>query len=117
MGGYSFYQINSANTLIPFGVVAIAAFAFLNRLKKPENELFSCIKCKKIENHSKRTIRAWNTGKVKLYCSDCHKEWLQKYGDTSNSRGSVSGGGCFSSLVLFMLAMTTISYGVYLVVV
>lgn len=115
-GGYSFYQTNSVNTLIPFGLVAIAAFAFLNRLKVPENDVFSCIKCKKIESHSKRTIRAWNTGKVKLYCNNCHREWLQKYGNTNSSRDSMSGGGCLSSLVLFMLATTTISYGFYLVI-
>lgn len=116
-GGYIFYKNNVVSGLIPLAAIIISAIVILNRIKKPENDLFSCIKCKKTEKHSKRTIRAWNTGKIKLYCYDCHQAWLDKYGDNRNVGNIKTNNGCLSSLALFTLFSATLSYGFYWVVV
>lgn len=95
---------------IPSGIPGLIAIVLLSRQKKPKDKKFNCSHCNKITEHDARTIKAWNNGFLKLYCSSCHHQWLidnPSHVDRSNLSRS---GGCLG--VFFFLAVTPIIIGV-----
>ncbi|EDN67719.1 cold-shock DNA-binding domain family protein [Beggiatoa sp. PS] len=117
VGMFVFYTTYSIEKLVPVGILLVISIVVLNRQKRPKEKRFSCARCKKAENHSKRTIRVWNKGITKLYCGSCHKKWLRENPTTYipttyfSSRGS--GSGCLGVVVLLVLIPITIGMAVY----
>lgn len=104
---YGVLQTGSIKIIIPFGVLIIIAIVLLNRQKKPIEKKFSCARCKRISEHDKRTIKAWNNGFHKFYCSVCHQKWLAEHprGSQQAFKSSVSrrGGGCLTVSILLVM--------------
>jgi len=93
---YSFVQTENLKKIIPFGVILVISVGLLNRQKKPKEKRFSCARCRKDSEYDKRTIKAWNNGFQKLYCSVCHQRWLaEQPSQTQNVSVSSQGRGCF----------------------
>ncbi|WP_198263386.1 cold shock domain-containing protein [sulfur-oxidizing endosymbiont of Gigantopelta aegis] len=90
-GIYIFLKTNSIEKAVPLGIITIVTFIALNRQKKPKEKTYSCSRCKKVVPYDSRTIQAWNNGFLKLYCSSCHRKWLndkpQQNHTHVNSRG------------------------------
>lgn len=72
--------------LLPSAVFAIVLYYITFRIKKPENEMFSCGKCSSITSHDHRTIRAWNNGASKLYCRECNHGWHRDNAHKNNNK-------------------------------
>jgi len=108
-GIYIFYETGNTEKAAPVGALFVAAIVILNRQKKPKEKCFTCARCKRIENHSKRTIRAWNNGFTKLYCDFCHKQWLREYGEPQANTGN---GGCLGVAVILIILPVAAGYGV-----
>jgi cold shock CspA family protein len=103
MGGLVFYQTNHIESIVPYAVLAIVAGVVLTRQKKPKAKQFSCSRCKTVVDFDTRTIRAWNNGSLKFYCSSCHQHWILD-NPIQNSGYTVSrGGGCLGILCLFLI--------------
>lgn len=88
-------------------VVAIVLFVIIKSLffrpKLPHNKSFHCARCKVSALHIERTIEAWRKGIKKLYCPNCHKQWLQSQPRTLNHSSphhKTSGGGCLSDIAV-----------------
>ncbi len=114
IGAYVFYQTDSIKKSAPIGVLLVISFVVLNRQKKPKEKRFTCARCRKLENHSKRTIRAWNNGFTKLYCGACHNKWLKENEEPTTYVSSRSSGkGCLGVVVLLLLLPIATGYGVY----
>ncbi|MCK5855385.1 MAG: cold shock domain-containing protein [Sulfurovaceae bacterium] len=109
---YIYFQVENIESTIPYGIPAIFSVLLLNRQKKPKNNNYSCIRCKKISKHSKRTISAWNRGFVKLYCSSCHHKWVIRK-STNNTYKSSSNSGCLGVLVLVVVIPIVTGIQVY----
>lgn len=75
---YTYFKTTNIGRSFIFSLPAIIAFIFLGRQKKPKNSSFQCTKCRKIESHHTRTIKAWNRGSTHFYCNACHTQWLIK---------------------------------------
>lgn len=113
-GVYSFIQTGSIENLIPAGVIFVIALVLLNRQKKPKEKRYSCARCRKISNHDKRTINAWNNGLLKLYCHACHQKWLaDQPKQTQHVSGSGRGGGCLGVSALLVILPIMIGVGAY----
>ena len=111
---YSFIQSGSIESLIPAGVILVVAVVLLNRQKKPKEKKFSCARCRKISEHDKRTINAWNNGLLKLYCNACHQKWLANQPkQTQHVSVSSRGGGCLGISALLVILPIMVSVGVY----
>ena len=111
---FAFIESGSIENTIPFLVILIIPVALLNRQKKPKEKCFTCARCKKISQHDKRTIKAWNNGFIKLYCSVCHHKWLAEHPKEPQQIIAHSrGGGCLGiAILLFMLPLVA-SIAVY----
>ena len=104
--GYQFYLLNNIETAWPYAVPAIIAFFLTGRSKKPKQEHYSCAKCKAVERFNPRTIEAWNRGITRLFCNQCHQEWIRNTPKTDMkhySRAS-SSSGCLG-MILILLAL------------
>jgi cold shock CspA family protein len=111
--GFEFYRLNAIETSWPFGFTAVIALLVLNRQKKPKDRSFHCSRCKKAAEHDSRTIQAWNKGFIKLYCRNCHLQWLknnprQEQGPIQSRRG-----GCLGVLALMLVIPLLCSVGLY----
>jgi hypothetical protein len=85
--------------LIIVGVVALLLLPrILRRSRQPKETRFRCAKCATISPHSTRTIEAWRAGKTKLFCANCHAEWLRRQPAGSITRPAARS-GCLSVLV------------------
>lgn len=103
----AFVETGSIKKTMPLLAILIIPVALLNRQKKPKEKCFTCARCKKISQHDKRTIKAWNKGFLKLYCSVCHQQWLAEH-PKELQQGIVHsrGGGCLGiTIVLVMLPL------------
>jgi len=90
--------------MVASGVVLVIAIALLCRQKAPNEVHFTCAGCRKTSQHDTRTIRAWNNGFIKLYCSVCHRKWLAEHAmESQNYSISSRGGGCLGVLILFVI--------------
>jgi len=105
---YKYIETENIENVIPFGLILIVAIVLLNRQKKPKEKIFSCARCRKVSEHDKRTIRAWNNGFLKLYCKACHHRWLaEQPNQTQYVSESSQGRGCLGVLAfLFILPIT-----------
>lgn len=111
---YGFIQSSSIERLIPAGVIMLVAVVLLNRQKKPKEKKFSCARCRKISEHNKRTINAWNNGLLKLYCNACHQKWLaDQPKQTQHIFVSNRSRGCLSISVLLVILPIMVSVGAY----
>lgn len=90
------------SALVPGALFVIALFFLRCRKKQPSNKLFSCTRCRSVATHDHRTIKAWNRGIERLYCSACHQKWLnehpREYAD-STSLHSAPRTGCLGVFV------------------
>ncbi len=103
-GGFTFYQTKDLNKIILYGIVIIVSIIFLSRQKKPKEKNFTCARCKDIAEFDKRTIRAWNKGVLKLYCSACHQQWLITQPETEQPiRSGGNKNGCLGMLIVITL--------------
>ena len=109
---YIFFQTGNIEKALPFGVILIVAVILLNRLKKPKEKIFSCARCRKVSEHDKRTIKAWNNGFVKLYCNNCHQAWLAEQPNETRTASS-QGGGCLGASALLLIIPITAVVGAY----
>ncbi len=102
---FSITQSGNIEKAIPYGIIIVVAVVLLSRQKKPKEKRFTCSRCKKISDHDKRTIKAWNNGFLKLYCNICHRKWLaEQPQQTQHIPVSRRGGGCLGvSALLFIL--------------
>ena len=68
------------------------------------SKLFTCNHCRCNTPFDSRTIRAWNLGAIKLYCSRCHSEWLRNRnsGYDNSYTASNKGSGCLGALLLIL---------------
>lgn len=111
---YSFFQTGNIEKAIPFAVILIVAVVLLNRQKNPKEKRFSCAGCRKVSEHDKRTIKAWNNGFLKLYCKACHQKWLA---EQPNQKQYVSvssqGRGCLGVSALLFILPIAVCVGVY----
>ena len=111
---YSFIQSGSIEKLIPAGVILVVAVVLLNRQKKPKEKRFSCTRCRKISDHDKRTLNAWNNGFLKLYCNTCHQKWLaDQPKQAQHVSVSSRGGGCLGVSALLVILPIMVGVGVY----
>lgn len=104
--------MQSNDTYILIGVLALVVFFLLKNNKRPPTETFTCARCKKQEKYSSRTIEAWRKGFKKIYCQACHKLWLNNNPDRKKQNYSSYGarGGCLGIVVFFVVTPPTI-YG------
>jgi len=103
---FAFLKTSGIEKTIPFLLILIIPAALLNRQKKPKEKSFTCARCKKTSLHDKRTIKAWNNGFLKLYCSVCHQQWLAEHPKESQQaivHGRGGGGGCLGISILFVI--------------
>lgn len=110
VAGVVFFKSQQIEDAIPSGIPAIVAIVFLNRQKKPKDKSFSCSRCNKITEHDVRTIKAWNNGFLKLYCSSCHHQWLIDNPNQIERSSLNRSGGCLG--VFIFLAFVPIITGV-----
>jgi cold shock CspA family protein len=106
---FVFVETGNVEKTIPIFAILIIPIALLNRQKKPKENSFTCARCKKISQHDKRTIKAWNNGSLKLYCSVCHQQWLVEH-PRESQQGSMNsrGRGCLGvTILLVMLPLVT----------
>ena len=108
---YIYYQEGNIENAIPYVIPAIFSVLLLSRQKKPKNNYYSCIRCKKVSKHSRRTISAWNRGFVKLYCSSCHQKWAAKKSKKNTYKSSSS--GCLGVLVLLVIIPIVVGIQAY----
>lgn len=113
--GYSYFNSKDLTLSIPFALPAIVLFAIYNRQKTPTSKLFTCARCRCNVPFDNRTIRAWNMGTLKLYCSNCHTEWLRNReitADASYSSSSRSVGclGALAMMVAIPVSLFTIAH-------
>jgi cold shock CspA family protein len=110
----AFFLTEHIEKAIPFGVAAAIAIVLLNRQKKPKAKRFTCARCRKTSLHDRRTIRVWNSGFLKLYCSSCHQGWLaEQPRQTQYTQVSGGSGGCLGVSALLVIVPIIISAGVY----
>lgn len=103
VAGFSYFNSKDLTTVIPIALPAIILFAVSNRQKTPTSKLFTCARCRCNVPFDNRTIRAWNMGTLKLYCSNCHAEWLRNREITDDaSYSSSSRGGCLGALAMMI---------------
>jgi cold shock CspA family protein len=102
--GLLFFKTNNVATAIPLGIPALFLWGIYNRQKTPASKLFTCNHCRCNTPFDSRTIRAWNMGAIKLYCSRCHAEWLRNRnsGYDNSYTSSNKGGGCLGALLLIL---------------
>jgi hypothetical protein len=102
--GLLFFKTNNLATAIPLGMPALILLAIYNRQKIPASKLFTCNHCRCNTPFDSRTIRAWNMGAFKLYCSRCHSEWLRSRnsGYENSYPASNKGSGCLGALLLII---------------
>lgn len=114
VGVIVFYKTGSIEKIVPIGILLVISVVVLSKQKRPKEKLFTCARCKKAENHSKRTIKAWNNGFTKLYCGSCHEKWLRENEEPSTYVSNQRGGrGCLGVAVLLVLLPIATGYGVY----
>jgi len=97
--GFLFFRTGNIKSSIPYGIPAVVGFVLLNRRKRPKEKKFTCAGCKNVVEHDVRTIQAWNKGFLKLYCSSCHRKWLNE-----NPAKTNRGGGCLGALAFLGIA-------------
>ena len=110
----AYYFIHSGDivNLIPAGFIIVVAVVLLNRQKKPKEKRFSCTRCRKIADHDKRTIRAWNNGFLKLYCNVCHQQWLANQ-SIQAAPSSNESSGCLGVSVLLVILPIVAAAGAF----
>jgi len=112
---YSFIQTGSIEKAIPFVVIGVVAIVLLSRQKKPKEKSFTCARCSKVSSYEKRTIKAWNSGLLKLYCNDCHRQWLAgQPNKTQHIHGSRGAGGCLGVSALLVILPIIAIVGIYI---
>jgi cold shock CspA family protein len=111
--GLILFQSGSIEKAIPFGVTAVVAVILLYRPRKPKEKTFSCAHCKKIVEHDARTIKAWNNGFLKLYCSSCHRQWLNENPIQTRSPALRRAGGCLGSSLLLAIIPIVVGVSLY----
>lgn len=110
--GFELYRSSSIESLWLYGVPVVVAMFILNRQKKPKERLFNCARCRQVTEHDSRTIQAWNKGFVKLYCRNCHRQWLE---NSKRHERSVknSKSGCLGAMALIFFAPLFGGVGLY----
>lgn len=83
--GYSYLQTQDIERIWPYLIPVAVSLLLLGRSKKPAQDSFSCVKCKNVEKFGPRTLAAWRRGMTRLFCSNCHANWLE-----DQSRGGAS---------------------------
>ena len=112
--GFVFFKSQRIEEAAPSGIPALVAIALLNRQKKPKDKTFSCSRCNKITEHDARTIKAWNNGFLKLYCTSCHRQWLLD-NPTQVDRSNLSrSGGCLGVFIILAFIPIFAGIGLYL---
>jgi len=101
--GFEFYRSGMIDRSWPLCIPAVVAFIILNRQKKPKNKSFNCARCKNIAEYDSRTIQAWNKGITKLFCRDCHLQWLRDNQQQYSASMQNKGGGCLGVLALLVI--------------
>ncbi|WP_323926020.1 cold shock domain-containing protein [Aeromonas caviae] len=103
--GFKYYKEKDLAISLPIALFAMILLALFSRPKKPSKKFFTCSRCRCNAPFNNRTIRAWNTGTMKLYCSNCHAEWLSNRETTNNDFHSSSnrGSGCLGVLVMMIV--------------
>ncbi len=111
--GFVFFKSQRIEDAIPSAIPALVAIVLLNRQKKPKDKTFSCSRCNKIAEHDARTIKAWNNGFLKLYCSSCHRQWLLD-NPTQIDRSNLSrSGGCLGMFIVLAFIPIFAGLGLY----
>lgn len=111
--GFVFFKSQRIEDAVPSGIPALVAIVLLNRQKKPKDKIFSCFRCNKVATHDARTIKAWNNGFLKLYCSSCHKQWLLDNPAQVDRSNLSRSGGCFGVLMILALIPVFAGVGLY----
>jgi cold shock CspA family protein len=111
--GREFYRTYSIEDSWPFSIPAIVAFIILSRQKKPKDTTFQCSRCRKVTEHDRRTIQAWNNGFIKLYCQACHLKWLESNPRPVSYVATGSKGGCLGVLTLTTLIPVLTGLGIF----
>ena len=104
IAGFAYFNTNNLYTAIPIGAPALILLGIYNRQKTPSSDLFTCVRCRSNVPFDNRTIRAWNMGTMKLYCSSCHSEWLRNRSMTNDKSYPTSSrsSGCLGTLVMII---------------
>lgn len=111
--GVVFFKSQQIEDAIPSGIPALVAIVFLSRQRKPKDKNFGCSRCNKITEHDARTIKAWNNGFLKLYCSSCHHQWLID-NPTQIERSSLNrSGGCLGVFIFLTFVPIITGVGLY----
>lgn len=111
--GFVFFKSQRIEEAVSSGIPALVAIFLLNRQKKPKDKTFSCSRCNKIAEHDARTIKAWNNGFLKLYCSSCHRQWLLD-NPTQVDRSNLSrSGGCLGMFIILAFIPIFAGVGLY----
>jgi len=85
--------------LVIVGVIALLLLPrLLRRSRRPRETTFRCAGCSRVSAHSNRTIEAWRAGKTRLFCGNCHVDWLRRQ-PVGSTRRPTARSGCFSVLV------------------
>lgn len=101
---FAFVETGNIEKTIPILAILIIPIALLNRQKRPKEKSFTCARCNKMSQYDKRTIKAWNNGSLKLYCSVCRQHWLaEPPRESQQGIGNSRGRGCLG--VAFLLVM------------
>ena len=100
--GFEFYHTNLIKSTWIYGVPAVVGFFILNRQRKPVEKSFTCARCRAVSEFDQRTIQAWNSGFLKLYCKSCHRQWLENNPRQEKAQVRRSG-GCLGVLAVMIL--------------
>ena len=71
-------QVFAGISLVLFAILCIQASVWMQFEREQEGS-FECAHCRTPEKHSLRTFRAWQEGKRKFFCSDCHGKWRREH--------------------------------------
>ncbi|AVP94593.1 MULTISPECIES: cold shock domain-containing protein [Aeromonas] len=104
LAGFNYFKTNDVTISVLIALPTAFFLALFNRSKTPSSKLFTCSRCRCNVPFDNRTIRAWNMGTLKLYCSNCHAEWLL-HRETPNHNpfsSSSRGSGCLGTLAILI---------------
>lgn len=111
--GFVFFKSQHIEDAVPSGIPALVAIVLLNRQKIPKDKTFSCSRCNKIAEHDARTIKAWNNGFLKLYCSSCHRQWLLDNPSQIDRSNLSRSGGCLGMFIVLAFIPIFAGVGLY----
>jgi cold shock CspA family protein len=112
--GFVFYHTNSIEISWIYSAPAVLGFFILNRQRKPIEKSFTCARCGgAVSEFDQRTIQAWNSGFLKLYCRSCHRQWLDNNPRQEKVQVRSNNGGCLGVLAVMILIPSIGGVGLY----